>query len=117
MKKPNELSIRKTAATVGRLNNSLPPFPEGDETDEIREWAISESWRAKLDLDGFVASQHSKEPQEGFNQRSYQGKRPDSQEEPRSQAQKRNTQEWRCRKTLKPNPLHGQLLHAEESCE
>jgi hypothetical protein len=87
MKRPNELSIRKTAATVGRLNISLPPFPEGDET------------------------------QEGFNQRSYQGKRPDSQEEPRSQAQKRNTQEWRYRKTLKPHSLYGRLSNVEKPYE
>ena len=30
-------------------------------TIEILEWALPEAWRAKLDLDGFVASQHSKE--------------------------------------------------------
>jgi hypothetical protein len=27
MRKPKELLIRKTVATVGRLNNSLPVFP------------------------------------------------------------------------------------------
>jgi hypothetical protein len=69
MKKPRELSFRKTVAAVGRLNNSLPLFPDGDNDDkfnpaeiiEILEWTLPDAWRAKLDLDGFVASQHSKE--------------------------------------------------------
>jgi hypothetical protein len=69
MKKPKGLSFRKTVSAVGRLNNSLPLFPDGDNDDkfnateilEILEWTLPDAWRAKLDLDGFVASQHSKE--------------------------------------------------------
>jgi hypothetical protein len=45
-----ELSIRKTVAAVGRLNDSLPLFPNGKESDkftpgeilEILEWSIPE---------------------------------------------------------------------------
>ena len=35
MKKPRELSFRKTAAAVGRLNNYLPLLPQGSELDKI----------------------------------------------------------------------------------
>jgi hypothetical protein len=69
MRKPKELSIRKTVAAVGRLNNSLPVFPNGKESDkftpgeilEILEWSIPESWRAKFDLDGYVPTEFTKE--------------------------------------------------------
>jgi hypothetical protein len=69
MHKPKELSIRKTVAAVGRLNNSLPLFPYGEESDkftpgeilEILEWSIPESWRTKFDLDGYVPTEFTKE--------------------------------------------------------
>ena len=69
MKKPKELSIRKYVAAVGRLNNSLPVFPNGKESDkitpqeilEILEWSIPESWRTKFDLDGYVPTDFTKE--------------------------------------------------------
>jgi hypothetical protein len=35
MRKPNKLSIRKTVAAVGRLNNSLPLFSDGKESDKF----------------------------------------------------------------------------------
>ena len=69
MRKPKELSIRKTVAAVGRLNNSLPLFPNGKESDkftpgeilEILEWSIPEVWRTKFDLDGYVPTEFTKE--------------------------------------------------------
>ncbi len=68
MKKPRELSFRKTAAAVGRLNNSLPLFPKGKDTDkfndeeivELLEWSIPQTWRTKFDLDGYIPTEHSK---------------------------------------------------------
>jgi hypothetical protein len=61
MKNPNELSIWKTVAAVGRLNNSLPLFPDGRELDkftpreilEILEWSIPEVWRTRFGSDGY----------------------------------------------------------------
>jgi ribosomal protein L16/L10AE len=52
MRKPKELSIRKFVAAVGRLNNSLPGFPNGKESDKFTpgvilerlDWSIPESW-------------------------------------------------------------------------
>jgi hypothetical protein len=69
MKKPKELSIRKYVAAVGRLNNSLPVFPNGKESDkftpqeilEILEWPIPESWRTSFDLNGYVPTDFTKE--------------------------------------------------------
>jgi hypothetical protein len=69
MQKPKELSIRKYVAAVGRLNNSLPVFPNGKESDkinpgeilEILEWSIPKSWRTKFDLDGYVPTDFTKE--------------------------------------------------------
>jgi hypothetical protein len=69
MRKSKELSLRKTVAAVGRLNNSLSLFPNGTETDkftsaeimEILEWSIPEAWRTKFDLDGYVPTEFHKE--------------------------------------------------------
>jgi hypothetical protein len=69
MRKPKELSIRKYVAAVGRLNNSLPVFPNGKESDkftpreiiEILEWSIPENWRTKFDSDGYVPTEFTKE--------------------------------------------------------
>ena len=57
MKKPRELSIRKTAAEI---NNHLPSFPGGDEASKFSEPEIVElldscipySWKTALDLKG-----------------------------------------------------------------
>jgi hypothetical protein len=70
MRKPKELSIRKTVAAVRRLNNSLPVFPNGQESDkftlreilEILEWSIPEIWKTKFDLDSYVPTKFTKEP-------------------------------------------------------
>jgi hypothetical protein len=48
MQKPKELSVQETVAAVGRLNYSLPLFPNGKEADKftpreilkILEWSI-----------------------------------------------------------------------------
>jgi hypothetical protein len=68
MKKPRELSFRKTAAAVGRLNNSLPLFPGGTDADkfsdeeivELLEWSIPQAWRTKFDLDGYIPTSFTK---------------------------------------------------------
>ena len=68
MKKPKELSFRKTAAAVGRLNNSLPLFPGGTDADkfsdeelvELLEWSIPQAWRTKFDLDGYIPTSFTK---------------------------------------------------------
>ena len=68
MRKPKELSFRKTAAAVGRLNNSLPLFPNGSDADkfsdaevvELLEWSIPQTWRTKFDLDGYVPTEGTK---------------------------------------------------------
>ena len=68
MKKPRELSFRKTAAAVGRLNNSLPLFPGGSDADkfsdeeivELLEWSIPQAWRTKFDLDGYIPTSFTK---------------------------------------------------------
>jgi hypothetical protein len=63
MRKPKELSIRKTVAAVGRLNSSLPLFPNGTPGVilEILEWCIPEVWRTKFDLDGYTKTEFTKE--------------------------------------------------------
>jgi hypothetical protein len=68
MKKPRELSFRKTAAAVVRLNNSLPLFPNATASDmfsdeeivELLEWSIPQTWRTKFDLDGYVPTSFTK---------------------------------------------------------
>ena len=66
LKKPKELSFRKTVSAVGRLNNSLPLFPKGSVADkfsaaeilEILEWPIPGIWRQKSDSLGYTPSEH-----------------------------------------------------------
>ena len=53
---------RKFSSQLTRLNNSLPFFPDGDESSTfnekeltaIMEYALPQSWRDKFDLKGFV---------------------------------------------------------------
>ena len=69
MKKPKELTIRKTVTAIGRLNNSLPLFPDGSELDkytpkeilEILEWSIPDTWQTKFDLDGYIPTEFGKD--------------------------------------------------------
>ena len=68
MRKPKELSFRKTAAAVGRLNNSLPLFPSATVADkfsdeeivELLECSIPQAWHTKFDLDGYTPTEHDK---------------------------------------------------------
>ena len=68
MKKPRELSFRKTATAVVRLNNSLPLFPNATASDmfsdeeivELLEWSIPQTWQTKFDLDGYVPTGFTK---------------------------------------------------------
>ena len=68
MKKPFELSTRKTAAAVTRLNNALPLFPGGTEQSKfsdfeivgLLEWAVPAMWREKFDLEGYIPTQGTK---------------------------------------------------------
>jgi len=62
MFKPKELSTRKTAAAINRINNCLPLFPGGTEASKfseteiigLLEWTLPPAWRAKFDLDGYI---------------------------------------------------------------
>jgi hypothetical protein len=62
MKKPYDLSTRKTAAAITKINNCLPVFPLGSPaskfTDQevvgLPEWSLPSTWRKKFDLDGYV---------------------------------------------------------------
>jgi hypothetical protein len=69
MKKPKELSFRKTASAVGWLNSCLPLFPRGSVLDkfstteimELLEWSIPKAWRNKFDLDSYVPTLFGKD--------------------------------------------------------
>jgi hypothetical protein len=68
MQKPYELTTRKTAAAITRINNTLPLFPGGTDTSKfsdtevvgLLEWCLPPSWRTKFDLDGYVPTLDSK---------------------------------------------------------
>jgi Tfp pilus assembly protein PilE len=62
VRKPYEMTTRKTAAAITRINNALPLFPSGTDTSkfsdakvvELLEWSLPPSWRSKFDLDGYI---------------------------------------------------------------
>jgi hypothetical protein len=62
MRKPYDLSTRKTAAAITKINNSLPLFPLGNqdskfsdqELAELLEWSLPAHWRKKFNLDGYI---------------------------------------------------------------
>jgi hypothetical protein len=62
MKKPYNLSTRKTAAAITKINNCLPVFPLGlpaskftdQEVVGLLKWSLPSTWRKKFDLDGYV---------------------------------------------------------------
>ena len=68
MKKPYDLSTRKTAAAISRINSCLPLFPGGTPESKysdteivgLLEWALPQPWRNKFDLDGYIPTQGSK---------------------------------------------------------
>jgi hypothetical protein len=65
-KKPYNLSSKKTAAGLSRLNNYLPNFPTATastkfsekELVEMLEVALPSSWRKAMDLKGFIPSKN-----------------------------------------------------------
>jgi hypothetical protein len=62
MKKLYDLSTRKTAAAITKINNCLPIFPLGSPASEFTDqevvgllkWSLPSTWRKKFDLDGCV---------------------------------------------------------------
>jgi hypothetical protein len=62
MRKPIEMTTRKTAAAITKINNSLPLFPLGTNDSKfldqelvgLIEWSLPLHWRKKFDLDGFI---------------------------------------------------------------
>jgi hypothetical protein len=69
MKKPYDLSVKKFATALSRINNYLPYFPEAtiaskyteEELVELMEFALPNSWRRDMDLKGFVVKDNDKE--------------------------------------------------------
>ena len=69
MRKPAELTTRKTAAAITKINNVLPLFPLGAATSKfsepeivgLLEWCLPDPWRKTFDLKGYVPSNDTKE--------------------------------------------------------
>ena len=68
MRKPEDMTTRKMASAITRINNYLPMFPDAtpdskfSESDLVGmlEWSLLGSWRSKFDLDGYRPSFYSK---------------------------------------------------------
>ena len=68
MKKPFDLSTKKMASALTRINNYLPSFPGGTQASKfseseivgLLEFALPNSWRKAMDLKGFVPSDNNK---------------------------------------------------------
>ena len=68
MFKPRSLSTRATSAAISRLNNALPHFPGGSDTDKFSEitlvgmleWSLPPLWREQFDLKGYIPTQHDR---------------------------------------------------------
>jgi hypothetical protein len=68
MRKPYDLSTRKTAAAITRLNNCLPLFPGGSAASKfsevelvgLLEWSLPPAWRSQFDLKGYVPTLDTK---------------------------------------------------------
>jgi hypothetical protein len=64
IRKPKDMSTRKMAASLTRMNTKLSRFPGATENDlfsasellEIIEWSLPPKWQAKFDLAGYVPS-------------------------------------------------------------
>jgi hypothetical protein len=62
MKKPYDLSTRKTTAATTKINNCLPVFPLGSPASKFTDqevvglllWLLPLTWRKKFGLDGYV---------------------------------------------------------------
>jgi hypothetical protein len=65
MRKPAELSARKTASAISKINSCLPLFPGGNQDSKfsepelvgLLEWSLPQAWRNKFDLDGYIPTQ------------------------------------------------------------
>ena len=65
MRKPSDLSARKTAAAISKINSCLPLFPGGNQESKfsepelvgLLEWSLPQMWRNKFDLDGYIPTQ------------------------------------------------------------
>jgi hypothetical protein len=63
-----ELTTRQMTASINRLNNTLPFFPNSTEASKflevvliwILEWSLPVAWRTRFDLDGYIPTLHSK---------------------------------------------------------
>jgi hypothetical protein len=70
-KKPYNLSTRKTAAAIAKINNSLPLFPLGNQESKysnqelvgLLKWSLPSHWRKKFDLDGYIPTLSTKDKQ------------------------------------------------------
>ena len=68
MKKPYNLSIRKTAAAITKMNNDLLHFPGATQESKFSqqqvikliEWSLTAAWRAKFDWEGYLPTLHDK---------------------------------------------------------
>jgi hypothetical protein len=68
MKKPYDMSTRKTAAAITKINNALPLFPNGNQDSKfseqelvgLLEWSLPQAWRKKFDLDGYIPTLDTK---------------------------------------------------------
>lgn len=68
MKKPQDMSIRLTSATLSRFNSCLPFLPGGSETFkfsdtellEILEFSLPLEWRQKFDFDEYIPMDETK---------------------------------------------------------
>ena len=64
IRKPKDMSFRKMASALTRMNAKLIRFPGADEDDlfstgellEILEWSLPSKWRAKFDLASYIPS-------------------------------------------------------------
>ena len=64
MRKPADLSARKTAVAISKINSCLPLFPRGNQESKflepeliVFEWSLRQAWRSKFDLDGYIPTQ------------------------------------------------------------
>jgi hypothetical protein len=68
MRKPYELTTRKTTAAITWINNALPLFPGGTDASKfsnakvngLLEWSLPPSWRSKFDLNGYIPTLDTK---------------------------------------------------------
>ena len=68
MRKPKELSVRKLASAITRLNNELEYYPNGSANSkfspqkvvQLIEWSLPASWKHEFEKKGFIPSLSNK---------------------------------------------------------